>query len=203
MPKAQKPTKPAKQQLPHPQATPYTATAISLHWLIGVLMIGNLLFGWALAHDYWEAPFSHTLVGWHKSVGVLVLILAATRLTYRMTHNYPGYVPMPNWMRIAAELNHYALYVLIFWMPLTGYLMSSAGGHPTGFFGLFTLPNFMSFNPDLGKQLFALHMYGMWAGFFLISLHIAAALYHQLWRKDGTLGRMLPFLRDIGQPARR
>lgn len=204
--KASKPSsqKPVKTNLPHLRATPYTGTAIGLHWIIGLLMIGNLLFGWALAHDYWQAPFSHQLTGWHKSVGMLVLILAATRLSYRMTHNYPGYVPMPKWMKIAAELNHYALYALIFWMPLTGYLMSCAAGYPTGFFGLFNFPNpFTMPDPELGKQLFALHMYGIWAGFILITLHIVAALYHQLLRRDGTLGRMLPFLQDIGQPARR
>ena len=71
------------------------------------------------------------------------------------------------------------------------------------FRSLFQCPDLIAQNPDLGKQIFMLHMYGMWAGFILISLHIAAALYHQLCRRDGTLGRMLPFLQDIGQPAKR
>lgn len=175
--------------------SPYTVPAISFHWIIALLMVFNLAFGWMLANDYFQAPLSHTLVGWHKSVGILVLALAATRLTYRMTHRYPNQVPMPGWMKLAARANHYALYGLIFWMPLTGWLMSSAGGHSTVFFGLFTLPNLLPLNPELGKQIFGLHEAGMWALFVLVTLHIGAALFHQFYRKDGTLARMLPFLR--------
>ncbi|HEX2858661.1 MAG TPA: cytochrome b [Alphaproteobacteria bacterium] len=171
--------------------SPYTSAAISLHWAIGVLMIFNLAFGWMLAADYLKGG---GLVGIHKSIGMLVLILAATRLTYRLTHTYPGYVPMPQPLKLAAQVNHYLLYALIFWMPLTGFLMSNAGGRPTVFFGLFTIPPVIGFNPELGKQLFGLHEAGMWAAFVLISLHIGAALFHQFYRKDGTLSRMLPFL---------
>jgi cytochrome b561 len=201
MPKS--PRRPApKTSQPHLQASPYSAAAITLHWTMALLLVGLLLLGYGLAHDYWAQPFAGQLVGWHKSFGVVALILAVTRLTYRMTHTYPGYVKMPGWMRAAAQFNHYALYVMMFWMPLTGYTMSELGGHGVSFFGLFDLPNLLPLNKDLGREVFTLHVIGMWVILALVGLHVSAALYHQLLRKDGTLGRMLPFLQDIGKPAR-
>ena len=99
---------------------------------------------------------------------------------------------IPTWQKTVSSIVHTALYALLLAMPVVGYVANSAYGASTPFFGLFNLPALVSQNEALSKQLFAVHR---WVGFLVILLvliHVSAALYHYMVRRDNVLPRMLP-----------
>ena len=130
---------------------------------------------------------------------MLVLVLALARIAWKFANGRnPAPVLMPRPQRIAAAAGHGLLYVLILAQPLTGWLMSSAAGYPTGFFGLFEFP--MLGAEDHGAHEFyeELHEALFGALATVAVLHALAALYHHVLLKDDTLRRMLPFARPRG-----
>jgi cytochrome b561 len=128
----------------------------------------------------------------HKSVGITILGLAAIRIAWRWLDPPPPEPPMPRWQLVAARLNHWALYGLLFALPLTGWLMSSAANRPASWFGFFQLPDLVA--PDAGLQeiLEEAHELLVNVLFALAGLHVAAALKHQFVDRNGLLLRMLP-----------
>ena len=90
---------------------------------------------------------------------------------------------------------HFGLYALMFIVPLTGWVMSSAGGHPVVFFGIWTLPDIVVQDDDLRETMEDLHETVANVLLGLIALHTAAALKHHFIQRDDVLARMLPFLR--------
>jgi cytochrome b561 len=103
---------------------------------------------------------------------------------------------MPRWQAIAARVNHWALYALLFALPITGWLTSSAANRPVSWFGLVQLPDFVA--PDAGlKEAFEeAHEVLVVLLLTLVVLHVAAALKHQFFDRDGLLFRMLPGRRN-------
>ena len=164
-----------------------------LHWVIGLSMIAMVALGFYM-EDLEPNPGKYELYGIHKALGITILILVALRLFWRFTNKIP---PMPADMNplqiFAAKGTHFMLYVLMLGMPIGGWLMSSAGGHPVSLWGL-PLPSLTGGEkiPELGKLANSLHEIGGWALVVFISLHFAGAMYHQFVRKDGLLWRMLP-----------
>ena len=92
-----------------------------------------------------------------------------------------------------ARGTHILFYVLLFVMPLTGWMMSSAKNYSVSWFGLFTWPNLIGKNEDNFDLLRSTHVILSDALFVLAVLHILAALKHHFWNKDDVLLRMLPF----------
>lgn len=183
----------------------YSHGAIALHWLMALLLIGMLVMGWTMAaEDLLPNSQRFPLYQLHKSFGITLLFLSLMRLIWRLTHRPPA---LPNtmkaWERMAAQTVHILFYVLMIAMPLSGWALVSAStlGIPTMVFGLFqwphlpwltNLPN-QSAVADLTKEIHELFAYGLVA---LLALHLAAALKHHFIAKDGTLARMLPFLKS-------
>jgi cytochrome b561 len=95
-------------------------------------------------------------------------------------------------MRFAAHAVHRALYVLLFAMPISGYLMSNALGFPVVLYGFIPLPDPVGPNRALGFQLLALHFWMGMALLALFGMHLGAALFHHFVLRDRTLSRMLP-----------
>lgn len=164
--------------------------AITIHWLMAVLIIGMLILGTYMV----TLPIGIEklkLYGWHKETGVLILALVSFRLFWRLINTNP-HLSMPLLERIAARLAHWALYGLMFAMPMTGWLLSSAAGFSVSFFGLFTLPDLVAPNKALASILGDAHY---WLGNALIALlilHTLAALKHHFYDKDDILRRMFP-----------
>ena len=100
---------------------------------------------------------------------------------------------MPGWQRVAAHLSHYGLYALLFAMPLTGWLMSSAHNYPVSWFGLVQLPDLVAPDRDLSHDLEDVHETLSNVLLGLAALHVLAALKHQFIDRDGLLLRMLPW----------
>jgi cytochrome b561 len=176
---------------PHATIARYTRTAIALHWLMALAIIGTFGLGLYMA----GLSFSlHRLklYNWHKWAGIAILTLAALRLLWRLTHKPPPEPPMPAWQRVAASATHHLLYVLFFAVPLAGWAYSSAAGFPVVWFGVLPLPDFVSADKALAETLKAVHKYLAFSMAALVLMHVAAALKHQLVDHDGLLWRMLP-----------
>ena len=173
----------------------YTSTAISLHWLIFLLIFAA--FSLALyMHDLPLTPDKLRLYNYHKWMGMSVLLLVVLRFGWRVTHRPPALPDaMANWEKSAAHLMHYLLYALIIAVPLTGWLMSSAKGFQTVWFGVLPLPDLIGKDKELGKQLAEVHEFLNYTMLALVVLHVAAALKHHFIVRDDILTRMLPWLR--------
>ena len=171
----------------------YTRTAIWLHWLLAVMILGSLSVGVYMA----DLPFSPQrvkLFNWHKWAGVTILALSAARLLWRLTHKPPPDLPMPAWQQRSAHAAHLALYALFFAVPLVGWAYSSAAGFPVVVFGVLPLPDFVPVDRELAELIKPWHG---WLAFTLgavVVVHVAAALKHRFVDRDSTLGRMRPRL---------
>lgn len=173
--------------------TTYTTTAIALHWAVALL----IFFAWPLGVYMGDLPLSPQKLqyfSWHKWAGVTVFMLALIRLAWRAGHPPPGLpTAMPEWQRKAAIGLHHLLYLLILVIPITGWLMSSAKGFQTVWFGVLPLPDLLGKDKALGELLEEVHETLNMVLLALVLAHVAAALKHHLVDRDDVLTRMLPF----------
>jgi cytochrome b561 len=162
------------------------------HWVMAILIIGMLILGIYMT----RIPISALkleLYGWHKEIGMLILMLIIFRFIWRLSVILPSLQTLPRWERIAARSVHWLFYFFMFAMPITGWLVTSAAGLPVSFFDLFTIPTLIE--PSEEKLLFfsSIHQWLAYALIVVICLHVAAALKHQFIDKDDILRRMLWF----------
>lgn len=166
----------------------YNRTARALHWIIAVLVLGNIAGG--LLHEPLEDIVR--LIPLHKAIGITVLALTLVRIAWRFTWQAPphpaGTSPLE---ALAARLVHGLFYALMLAMPVTGWIMSSASKYPISWFGLFDIPKFAVTRSDvLYEVAHEGHEILGWLFLALAVLHIAAALRHHLLLKDNVLRRM-------------
>ena len=170
----------------------YPATSKLLHWLVAACVLTTAPVAIAMTRVD-KGSTQDALYAFHKSIGVLILILMILRLINRLAVGAPVAAPgIERWQKVASSVVHTLFYLLLVAMPIVGYVATSAYGAPPSFFGLFTLPPVVDQNEGLATQLFTLHR---WVGYFLIVLvlmHVSAALYHHFVRRDTVLQRMLP-----------
>lgn len=160
------------------------------HWLAASLVVFMLILGLGMQYVH-ENNLRSQLYSFHKSLGIIVIALAALWVIWAAISTKPTYVDtMPKWQRIAAYSVHGLLYISIIVMPMSGWIMSSAYGYPPQFFGLFTLPNLLPVNAGIAKTASDIHEVVAWSIVILLSLHILAALKHQFIEKDNILKRM-------------
>ena len=167
----------------------YTSVARALHWIIAILILANLFFGFA--HE--ALPKDWAVMPVHKSIGLTVLALTIVRIIWRLTHRAPPLpAAMPGWEKGAAHATHFVFYAFMLILPLSGWIMSSAGPRPLNWFFLFDVPKFAVAKGDaivgLSRETHELLPW-LWAA--LIILHVGAALRHHFMLKDDVLRRML------------
>jgi cytochrome b561 len=174
----------------------YSVVAQTFHWIIAALIVTQFTLAW-MADDLPLGVHKLALLARHKSFGMTVLMLAVLRLVWRL-FNRPPELPgnMTKIERHLARGTHVLLYVLIFIMPLTGWLMSSAKNYSVSWFGRFTWPNLIGPNESAFDALRTTHQLLSWLLFAVALLHILAALKHHFWNKDDVLTRMLPFTKS-------
>lgn len=173
----------------------YTRTAIALHWVIALLIFIAFPLG-IYMHDLHLSPLKLQLFSWHKWLGVTVFALLLLRIVWRVTHTPPALPPViPRWQQLASHVTHMALYALMIAVPLSGWLMSSAKGFQTVWFGVLPIPDLVGKDKELGKQLFTVHQYLNFTLLALVALHVLAALKHHFIDKDSVLRRILPVYR--------
>jgi cytochrome b561 len=160
-----------------------------LHWLMAIAIIAMLFIGVGMVSTV--APKHVLLLTTHKTLGLAILLLVILRIIVRLrtgTPPLPRDLPPP--MRLAAKLSHYALYALMLGMPLIGWAMQSAGAYPIVLLGGIQLPAILAPDAGLYTLLHSAHVMLGLAFFALILLHIAAALFHALIRRDGVFQSM-------------
>ena len=180
----------------------YNTVAMTFHWVIALLVIANICLGLYMGDLPRSDPMKFTIFQIHKSIGLTVLVLSILRLLWRLVNPVP---PLPEGMnpalKFGARVSHFLLYFLIVFIPLTGYIMVSASplGNGTSYFFLFDWPNLPLFTGVSRAQLHPIHetwetahVVLAWSAIVLIPIHIAAALYHGLIRRDGVFSRMVP-----------
>lgn len=172
----------------------YSNVAVTLHWLIVVLLLVQVWLGLTFA-DMHEGPARTEFFTWHKTVGATILVLTLVRLAYRLTNPPPPYPrEMPEWRRTAAVWSHRLLYFLLIVIPLTGLVAVSGSGHPTtplvGGIPLPTVPGITKHASEISGDV---HVFLVWSTIALLVLHISAALYEQFAARAGVAYRMPPF----------
>ncbi|MBV8662836.1 MAG: cytochrome b [Hyphomicrobiales bacterium] len=172
-----------------------------LHWLMAACILAMLFIGVGMVATV--KPKYLALISIHKSLGVVILVLALIRLAVRLRYGAPALpADLPAPMKLGAELSHYALYALMIAMPLLGWAMLSAADYPIVLLGGVRLPSLLPASEQLHTLLWNAHYYLAFAFFALILLHLAAALFHGLVRRDGVFESMAPVPeRNVGQVA--
>ncbi|MFM0226082.1 cytochrome b [Paraburkholderia dipogonis] len=172
-----------------PTRTHFSPLARLLHWTMAPLIIAMLFIGVGMvatvsrAHD--------TLIAIHRPLGIALLLLVVLRVSVRITRGSPPLPDdMPTPQRFAAKASHLVLYVLMAAMPLIGWAMLSAAGYPVTLYGPLHLPPIAPHNVELFALLRALHTWLAFALFATVLMHLAAALFHGLIRRDGVFSSM-------------
>lgn len=167
----------------------YGIVAMVLHWLLAVLIIGMLGLGLYMV----TLPIGHQKLqwyGWHKEFGFLVLALVMVRFFWRIVNTTPQ-LTIPRLEKMAARSVHGLFYVLMFAMPITGWLMTSAAGLPVSFFGLFVMPVIAPPSDELRHLFREMHEWIAYGLIAVIGLHVLAAFKHYFIDKDDILQRMI------------
>jgi len=173
-----------------------STNTLVLHWVVGIMMIGLLASG-----IYMEENELFSFYPWHKSFGVLIATFVVLRVIWRIKNGWPS--PVRNYTNIEKLLSkivHYILIIGTVLMPVSGFIMSSMGGHGVDFFGM----ELIARNPDPANPQEVIALNGTFAGMghsihkfagitiiVAVILHIAGALKHHIIDKDATLRRML------------
>lgn len=171
----------------------YQITSILLHWLMAFALLANFALGLSV-HEMSLSPLKLKMLAWHKWAGMTLLALVTLRLINRLAFPPPPPEPAPRWQQQAASLAHAALYVLMFAIPFSGWLVTSAAGIPVVYLNLVELPQLLPKNQEWADALKEVHEALNQALLILVIVHVLAAIKHHFIDRDSTLIRMLPFL---------
>jgi len=170
----------------------YNRVAIALHWLLAVLILGQIAFGWYLQDVPRGTPARTVYVNLHKSTGLTIGLLILFRLYWRLTHKAP---PLPAWMppweRTAARVSHAALYACMLILPIAGYVASNFSKFGVKYFNVFLLPPWGVDDKRVYDIFNTTHVVTSYVFVALITVHVLAALRH-LALRHGIFQRMWP-----------
>ena len=168
------------------------AIAKAFHWVIALLVFCMIALGW-YAELLPRSPEKLEFFALHKATGVLILGFMVLRLLWRLVNPTPILPPsLKGWEKAAAIGTHWLLYLVVFLMPISGYVLNSAKNFPFTFFGLFPVPLLVGRDRELAHLMEGVHEWTSWALIGLLALHILAALRHHFILRDEVLRRMLP-----------
>lgn len=166
----------------------YSFSVRLLHKILAVLIIVQLLFGFAFAWDILDYKWVITL---HKSFGLVILVVTIFLILVRLFSHKPAYAqPLPFLQNILARTVHLGIYISALGMALSGLIGSMLMGYPWKVFFIVPLPQLLKVNQELGSQIFSYHYTFASILAVLVAGHIMAALYHQFIVKDKLLSRM-------------
>ncbi|HVN43066.1 MAG TPA: cytochrome b/b6 domain-containing protein [Steroidobacteraceae bacterium] len=176
----------------HNTAHSYGSVAKFLHWSIVILVIVQFYLAES-ADDLPDGAEKFQIIARHKTLGVLLLVLAIARILWKLAMRGRPQPVGAGALKKAAAAGHGLLYLLLLAQPISGWAMASAAGAKVTFFGWFTLPPLAHADHALHERLEDLHGALFWVLVAVAALHVAAALYHHFVLKDGVLRRMSPF----------
>lgn len=182
-----------------PATRPWSAASKAFHWVMALAVLSTTALMYYIANfgdlqtDTVARAEYGRLLQLHKSIGLLVLFLVAFRFAWNRLRERP---PLPATQtaaqRLAVRVAHGSLYAMMLVVPLLGWTASMTYGGKTRFFGLFELPVWLPKDIDWANRLQPAHIWLAWAMLALVGVHLAAALWHHLVRRDATLVQMLP-----------
>ena len=171
----------------------YAPLLRKIHWITAILFLIAMAIGFYCGLQVPGTSPRRELLEIHKSLGMTLFFLAILRAMVRLSTTIPpepaAFGPL---IRLAARLNHWALYAVLFAMPVTGYLFSSAGGYSLKYFWTFSWPRLLAGNQTIARAGETAHGLIAYVVYLVVALHIAATLWHVLVKKDTTLARMWP-----------
>jgi len=170
----------------------YDPVAKSLHWLTVLLVVAQFAVGWTMP-DIRRGTKPVGLIHWHLVLGSTLLVIVALRLLWRLTHRPPPPAEgLPGWQKQMAAVTHWALYVLLLAVPITGWAAASVRVWVVRAFGVLPLPQIMPPFAKIGFRIGDIHGGILaWTLLAVAVLHILAALYHRFALRDRVLSRML------------
>lgn len=175
----------------------YGSLQRAFHWIMAVMIIGMIGVGVYIhgldPENAAEAPIKQSLGALHKATGMVLLLLVALRTAWVFSGPRPGLPDsVPRWQRIVAKSLHHTFYLLMFAIPISGYVMSSHVLKPVSIYGLFEIPPlFAEKNIESAKAVFEVHETLAMVLLILIVAHVLIALKHHFVDKDNILRRML------------
>lgn len=172
----------------------YTRTAQWLHWIMAIIFIVAYVIGFYsgnfLTYES-DGSFKGDVITLHKNIASVIIFLVVIRIFWRYTHPAPELPEsMPPTMKKMAHFGHFALYLVLLALPITGCLFSWSAGHPVPVLYLFEIPRLVQDNPDLMAIVKPLLKYIAWTAGLLLIGHIGAALKHHFIDKDNVLRSM-------------
>lgn len=168
------------------------AVSQAFHWLIVIGILAMAIIGLTMVEMH-SSPDKVRMYALHKSIGLTILALVTLRLLWRLYAGSPPQIAtIPHWQKRIADLSHIGLYVLLFAVPLSGWVMNSYSGFPLWWFGLFRVPALVGRNHDLHELTETVHQTLFWILIALVLVHAGAAVFHHMFQRDATLARMLP-----------
>ncbi len=171
----------------------YRPLARVLHWVVAVIVLGMIPAGIIMIQPGLDRAVQNLLFMGHKNLGVVVLLLIVWRLAYRAMRPAPPLpASVPPWQRRAARLTHVGLYATVLVMAVSGYVRVVAGGFPLEWWDALGVPRLVPKSEALAGAAKTVHGATHYVVIGLVLLHIAAALYHALVRRDGVFSRMWP-----------
>jgi cytochrome b561 len=183
---------PESERHPHDVVVRYTRTAIALHWLIALVILVQIPFGWALEEIPTGTPARGWYVNLHKSVGITLGAVIVVLACWRWFHPPPALPEwMPRWERLGASAIHAGLYACMLIMPLTGYLASNFSKWGVKYFNTILLPPWGIDDERIYAFFNGAHVMTSYIFLALILAHAASAVRHAR-RHDGILQRMWP-----------
>ncbi|MGB8422040.1 cytochrome b [Paraburkholderia sp.] len=170
----------------------YSLTLRVLHWLTALCMFIVIPLAWYMTNLDRHDPMRGNWRNLHKSIGLTILLLTLIRLVARLSGNAPPLpASIPAFEQTLAHIGHGLLYVILFAMPISGYINSYGGGHPVNWFWLFQVPGVVPQDKALAHLAGSIHGLLAWATYALIAGHVLAVTYHQLIQRIDILGRMM------------
>jgi cytochrome b561 len=181
----------------------YSNIAVAFHWVTAVLVLAQLYVGFAFATAEQGSERTEMLT-WHKTIGVLILLITLSRLGYRLVNPPPAFPPdLPRWERAPATWSHRLFYFLLIVMPLSGLAAVSAHakGPTTPLVGGIPLPVIPGVGEQAGEIAATIHVVLVAVLVVALLVHVAAALKHQFFDHIPAAGRMPPFQAGHGKAA--
>lgn len=173
------------------QTIKYDKMARFLHWLVLVLLAAQYVIAWTMP-DIGQDTKPVGLVAWHLSLGTAVLAAMILRLFWRVNHPVPDSPDLSSLLRMVSRMTHATLYLLLFIVPVMGWINASSRGYGVTLFGKIPLPPLSPVGASVGHAMGDIHRIAAYVLIGLIGLHVLAALYHHFVLRDGTLRRILP-----------
>ncbi len=170
----------------------YSSLAQVTHWAAAALMMTAVVLAWVFMAMPAEEVDRFAYITLHKSIGQTVFFITLFRLAWRRSHPAPptrGRIAA--WEAVIAGVNHWLLYAIMIFMPVTGYILATAAARPSPYFWLFYLPQ-PTVSTMVAHVALRAHLAGQYLLYVLVGLHVAAVAWHVAVRRDGILERMLP-----------